>query len=108
MEFHQDSFDLPEGATALIQGDVCQQQCFKVGRASYGFQFHLEVDSAIVSSWIRKFRNGEIDAYKEDAAQYGEEYFRKMVEKLPATLARSEAYCVQVAQRWLELTCSGR
>jgi len=108
MEFHQDSFDLPEGATALMQGEVCRQQCFKVGRASYGFQFHLEVDSAIVSKWIRMFRAEEIDVYKEDAAHYDEEYFRKMLENQPATVARSEAFCAQVAKRWLELTCPNR
>lgn len=87
-----------------MQGEVCRQQCFKVGRASYGFQFHLEVDSAIVSKWIRMFRAGEIDVYKEDAAHYDEEYFRKMLENQPATVARSEAFCAQVAKRWLELT----
>ncbi|QGY40559.1 molybdopterin-dependent oxidoreductase [Pseudodesulfovibrio cashew] len=103
MEFHEDSFDLPDGAGLLVQGDACANQCFRVGRVSYGFQFHLEVDSAVVENWINLFKRGEIDTYAEYKKLYGPAFFEAMEADLPLLVARSEDFCNRVAANWLKL-----
>lgn len=103
MSFHEDTFDLPTGATLLVRGDRCRNQCFRVGNASYGFQFHLEADSAIVEDWVdifRKERMGEDTACRE---QFDDAYFKDLARDLPLLVERSEAFCRKVAAAWLAL-----
>ncbi|HWI40415.1 MAG TPA: type 1 glutamine amidotransferase, partial [Verrucomicrobiae bacterium] len=51
-QWHDDSFELPPGATHLAGSGVCPVQAFRHGR-SWGVQFHPEVDAAIVECWAR-------------------------------------------------------
>jgi len=108
MEFHEDTFDLPEGAALLMRGERCEAQCFRAGRASYGFQFHLEADSAILAEWIRLFREERIEAYKGARDQYDEAFFQEMRDALPVLAARQEAFCARTARAWLGLAASRR
>ncbi|GFO56995.1 GMP synthase [Geomonas sp. Red276] len=50
-QLHNDSFTPPAGATLLAGSPACPAQAFRLGTATYGVQFHPEVDRAIVSSW---------------------------------------------------------
>jgi len=43
MQMHEDSFDLPARAVLLMRNGACANQAFRLGRTTYGFQFHLEV-----------------------------------------------------------------
>ncbi len=103
MEFHEDSFDLPGGATLLVAGEACANQCFKVGNASYGFQFHLEIDAAIVSDWIGFFRSGDIDASVRSKDRFPEAFFAELARMLPLYVSRSREFCRAVAGGWLRL-----
>jgi len=103
MEFHEDSFDLPVGAELLVRGETCANQCFRTGRNSYGFQFHLEADSAIVENWIDVFRQGEIDTYAKYRDRYDDAFFASMQARLPLLVAASDAFCRAVAANWLGL-----
>ncbi len=58
LQWHGDTFDLPEGAVWLARSDAYEQQAFVFQRA-YGLQFHLEVDAALATEW------GEVPAYAE-------------------------------------------
>jgi GMP synthase (glutamine-hydrolysing) len=49
--FHEDAFELPEGAELLFRGDAVPNQAFRYGRSAYGIQFHLEVTEEIISDW---------------------------------------------------------
>lgn len=49
-QWHDDSFDLPEGAALLASSAVCPHQAFRVGTA-WGVQFHPEVTPEIISEW---------------------------------------------------------
>jgi GMP synthase (glutamine-hydrolysing) len=51
--WHEDTFDLPEGATLLATGDLVQTQAFRYGDAAWGTQFHLEVDRAEIDLWLK-------------------------------------------------------
>ena len=51
-QWHGQTFDLPDGATQLARTDSCEQQAFRWGDRAYGFQFHLEVDQALIGRWL--------------------------------------------------------
>lgn len=104
MEFHEDSFELPDGASLLVEGGGrCRNQCFRVGKASYGFQFHLEVDAATLAIWLELFRDGAIPTYRGYREQIGEEYLDHLRENSAQYLKQSTSFCNEVAGRWLEL-----
>ena len=50
-QWHNDSFDLPNGCRLLASSPICPQQAIRHGAAVYGVQFHPEVNADIVSSW---------------------------------------------------------
>ena len=51
-EWHGDPFDLPDGAVHLATSETCAHQAFRYGHNVYGFQFHMEVDAALVERWL--------------------------------------------------------
>lgn len=54
-QWHSDTFTLPEGALHLGQSAGAVQQAFRIGRATYGTQFHFEASRAVVADWSREF-----------------------------------------------------
>jgi GMP synthase-like glutamine amidotransferase len=54
-QWHSDTFTLPEGAAQLATGTVARHQAFRIGRATYGTQFHFEANRAVVADWTRSF-----------------------------------------------------
>ena len=51
LQWHQDTFELPEGATLLASSPAYPNQAFRVGGLAYGVQFHIEVDEAMAAEW---------------------------------------------------------
>ena len=51
-QWHGDTFDLPKGAVRLASSDLFPNQAFRMGDNAYAFQFHIEVTSDIIKSWI--------------------------------------------------------
>ena len=51
-QWHGRRFDIPPGASHLAESDACAQQAFRHGDNAYGFQFHLEMDQALVERWL--------------------------------------------------------
>lgn len=54
-QWHDDTFSLPPGALRLATGDPVENQAFRIGRATYGFQFHFEADRTLVREWNAAF-----------------------------------------------------
>jgi GMP synthase-like glutamine amidotransferase len=50
LQWHGDTFDLPDGAVRLAGSPAYPNQAFRVG-AAYGVQFHLEVTPAMAREW---------------------------------------------------------
>lgn len=50
LQWHGDTFDLPEGGVRLASSPAYANQAFRVGRA-YGLQFHLEVSAEMARAW---------------------------------------------------------
>lgn len=77
-EWHSDTFSLPEGAIHLAQNGAVANQCFRIGRASYGMQFHFEASRLVVEDWNRNFATtvermmpGWLSDYEKHAATDG-------------------------------------
>jgi GMP synthase-like glutamine amidotransferase len=52
LQWHGDSFELPDGATLLAESALYRNQAFRVGDAAYGLQFHLEVSEQMAAKWL--------------------------------------------------------
>ncbi len=53
LQWHSQTFDLPEGATRLAGSTVCPNQAFRLGTV-WGLQFHLEADSRLATRWAQE------------------------------------------------------
>jgi GMP synthase (glutamine-hydrolysing) len=51
LEWHQDTYELPDGAVLLAHSSRYRNQAFRWGPRAYGMQFHLELSSAHVRKW---------------------------------------------------------
>ena len=70
LQWHGDTFDLPEGSAHLASGLLVPNQAYAVSGRFYGLQFHLEVNRPMLVDWF-KDRNdvsdicAEFDAYQD-------------------------------------------
>lgn len=64
-QWHGCTFDLPHGAVQLARTTTCEQQAFRWGESAYGFQFHLEMDHALIDRWLT------LPAYRDELAASG-------------------------------------
>ncbi len=98
MQFHEDTFELPAGATLLLGGD-CPNQGFRIGDTTYGFQFHMEVTQEDAHAWLR-------DCCGLIARHYGAEADRRIAEvtrEIGQHHAGAALWTEMVTQRWMEL-----
>ncbi len=96
---HGDIFDIPRSAEHLARSEICEGQAFRYGKNSYGLQFHLEVNRAIIDDWFempenREFFSGsagkfsteairrDTDLYLERSMNLSRETFRRFMEVL--------------------------
>jgi len=61
-QWHEDTFDIPQGAVCLASSQSCHNQAFRFGKNAYGLQFHIEVTPDMVEAWI--------SGYKKDSAEF--------------------------------------
>lgn len=94
-QWHSDTFTLPQGATHLAHSPQAPHQCFRLGRATYGMQFHFEASRAVVADWTRRFPDltedqqpGWIAAHPARAAMHG---------------VQADATGLRIAQNWVAL-----
>ncbi len=57
LQWHSDTFDLPENAVRLASSPAYENQAFRIGELAYAVQFHLEVTDSMAREW------GEVPAY---------------------------------------------
>src|SRR6266481_4062039 len=95
MEWHQDTFELPEGAELLVTGQRCRNQAFRIGRHVYAFQFHFEANKAMLRSWLKPNRA----ALQASHPQFVAGFERELAAHMPAQMALAG----QISNRWLDL-----
>ena len=54
LQWHGDTFDLPEGAVLLASSPDCVNQAFRYGENGYAIQFHLEIVESMIREWVRR------------------------------------------------------
>ncbi len=67
--WHEDTFELPDGATVLVTGDVVHLQAFRIGERAWGTQFHFEVDRAELELWLGAAGEDVVRAWGKTSAQ---------------------------------------
>ena len=95
MQWHQDTFDLPDGAVLLMRGDKCENQAFRLGDTVYAFQFHLETTKPILRTWVRVRHN-----FLKQEHPY---FFEKIEQQFADHMADQMAFTRTVGDRWLDL-----
>ena len=67
-QWHEDTFQIPKGASLLATSNTCKNQAFRLGKNAYGLQFHIEVDDKMIENWSNEYLKKEekmlIDYYK--------------------------------------------
>lgn len=94
-QWHSDTFTLPATAVHLARSDAAQNQCFRIGRATYGMQFHFEASRAVSRAWnagfpeqVQQMRPDWLNDYPAAAAKYG---------------AAADAHGLSIARAWVNL-----
>ncbi len=94
-QWHSDTFTLPAGAVQLASSAAVAQQAFRIGRATYGMQFHFEVSRTVAADWGRTFPAlietlgpGWLTRFDEHAARDG---------------AAADAHGLAIARAWVGL-----
>jgi GMP synthase (glutamine-hydrolysing) len=69
-QWHQDTFDVPEGAVLLATARLCRNQAFRMGNVAYGLQFHPEMTPKMVKSWAEKEPTPDVGSVVEKSEEH--------------------------------------
>lgn len=95
LQWHGDTYELPQGAVQLARSQLYEQQAFAIGRA-YALQFHLEVTSDLAALWM------QIPAYVEELRQLaGHDAPSVLLEQVRLAEPDSVTLARELFSRWL-------
>ncbi|HVJ32308.1 MAG TPA: type 1 glutamine amidotransferase [Terriglobia bacterium] len=100
MQWHEDTFGLPESGLRLMTGSTCANQAFRYGETTYGFQCHFEVSEELADTWINKFGHVIIQRFGEEV---GSRKLTQAREELGRHGRAATEFCRTVTQRWIGL-----
>jgi GMP synthase (glutamine-hydrolysing) len=96
LQWHTDTWELPEGAVRLAGSAAYEQQAFVFERA-YAVQFHLEIGVALATEW------GDVPAYAESVRELlGDNGLSRLTDAIGEHERRSIALARSLFSRWLE------
>ena len=97
LQWHGDTFDLPDGAALLAGSPAYPNQAFRFGTAAYGVQFHLEVSPALAREWA------DVPAYAESLERVlGPGALDRLLAELEASSDGVLSDGRRLFERWLE------
>jgi GMP synthase-like glutamine amidotransferase len=99
MQSHEDTFDVPGEGVALMTGQTCVNQAFRVGRATYAFQCHFETTPDIIQSWVDQFGPNLRKRLGDRAAAT----FERLERDRQGRAAAQRAFADAVTDRWAAL-----
>lgn len=81
LQWHADTFELPQGAALLASNHAVPHQAFSHDDFAFGLQFHLEVDRPLLEAWFKNHADKpeilkEYDAYRPALAAVSERLYR--------------------------------
>ena len=98
LQWHGDTFDLPDGAVRLLTNAAYENQAFRWGDVAYGVQFHLEVDEALGTEWAT------VPAYERSAEiALGPGGLDRILADFRAHAGEMQANARILIGRWLDL-----
>lgn len=101
LQWHGDSFELPEGATLLASSPAAPHQAFRVGDSAYGIQFHLEVTPEMAREWAR------VPAYRDSLeATLGAERGAEFLAEVEARASELHPAARRLFANWLDLAAA--
>jgi len=99
MEFHEDTFDLPGQGARLMTGAACDNQAFRVGRATYGFQCHFEASPQLIRHWVSISK----PSLERRLGGRTETTLTQLQQEHDARGAAQRVFAEAVSDRWLDL-----
>jgi GMP synthase (glutamine-hydrolysing) len=96
--WHEDTFELPDGAVVLGIGDPVRLQAFRIGGLAWGTQFHFELDRAELELWLEAAGEDVVRAWGKTSAAVLDEADRH--------LATQEARANEVFGRFADVVRS--
>jgi len=98
LQWHGDTFDVPEGGVLLASSPAFPNQAFRVGQAAYGVQFHVEVTEQMAREWA------EVPAYAEYADRVlGAGGIDRLMSDFDAARERMLDVGRRMFERWVEI-----
>jgi len=96
LQWHGDTFGLPNGAVRLARSDAYEQQAFSYRRA-YALQFHIEVDGSLAREW------GAVPAYAQSLESIrGQGALPRLLEQVIAHEREMTHLARKLFAAWLE------
>jgi len=85
LQWHEDTFDLPDGAVHLASSAIVKNQAFRFGDRVYGLQFHVEVNKVMLEDWFKKSPElpkilAEYESYRQKLDSLTEAFYGKFFE----------------------------
>ena len=96
-QWHGDTFDIPEGAVHLASSARYPNQAFRWGARAYAFQFHLEIGTEDISTWLEAFA-GDMNSPRSDADA------EAILRDAPAHMETLNRRAARWFERWLALS----
>lgn len=97
--WHTDTVALPEGAVHLAQSAMTPNQAFRLGRATYGIQFHFEAAEEDVRSWSRDLI--------EDIRPHTPDWPQRLDGEAARHAREADAFGAALSAAWLGLVRQG-
>ena len=103
LQWHGDTFDLPQGAVRLAGSPAYPNQAFRWGRAAYGVQFHLEVTGGMAREWA------QVPAYVDSLERtLGAGSAERLFADFDAAAAAMQDHARAMFERWIDVATADR
>ncbi len=93
MQWHGDTFDLPDEAVPLSTRPKCPGQAFRLGDRNWGLQFHLELDQPTLLAWA--------GLHADELKEPPEPHVAQMHRDIETYHAAQAKFARSVMSRWL-------
>lgn len=97
LQWHGDTFELPEGAVRLASSPAYLNQAFRWGPVAYGVQFHLEVTESLAVEW------SQVPAYAEALERVrGTGAFQVLLDQFAEAAPQMQEMARRLFSGWLD------
>lgn len=97
--WHEDTFDLPTGAVLLAHNELTPNQAFRYGRRAYALQYHIELDSKMLDTWLY-----HCGLERDIIERFGVEAYHSFAEQIPTRFVTYHAHTRIVLENFLRIS----